>query len=161
MKRKIILLFVFLPVFCFAQKIDKCYTDDFTGKKTVITTWESILPSLTSVVQFRFRYEGDKAYFELVYRNGINDSVDKGNAIEFKTKDSINQLSNDKYTIIISSQNPIEILRYCGDMNFFTDSKIEKIRIHFNNGYDGFDLKPNKALLIAKSYKIFTDAIKQ
>lgn len=143
----------------FAQKIDKNITDDFTGKKMVTTKWESLTSSLTSVIQFRFRYENDKTYFELVYRNGVDDSMDEGNAIEFKTRSGVFELTNDRYVIIISNQRPAEILRYTGDMNFFLNSYIEKIRLHFNGGYDGFDLKPKKAELIGRAYKLLLSNI--
>lgn len=148
-----------LSSFCFAQKIDENKVDDFTGKQLLTTSWEKLGPNFTNVVISRFRYENGTKYFELVYRNGVNDMVLVNSAIEFKTEDGIHELANSQVAIVRSSGEN-DILRYTGDMDFFRNSNIDKIRIHFEQGYDDFDIKDKKRKeIIGKSYKLFIDNI--
>lgn len=154
-----LLLLITISSFCYAQKIDENKVDDFTGKQLLTTSWEKLGPNFTNVVIFRFRYENGTKYFELVYRNGVNDMVRVNSAIEFKAADGIHELLNSQIAFVRSSGKN-EILRYVGDMDFFNNSSIDKIRIHFEQGYDDFDIKDKKRKeLIGKSYKLFMNNI--
>lgn len=161
MKKLLFIIILLIPSICYGQKIDENQIDDFTNEQLLTTSWEKLGPNFTNVVLFRFRYENKVKYFELVYKNGVNDIVPANHAIEFKTSDGVHELSNSQ-TAIVHSSGETDILRYVGDLDFFKDTQVEKIRIHFGEGYDDFQIKDNKRkTIIGKAYKIFIDNIKQ
>lgn len=146
--------------YCYSQKIMDNKIDDFNGKQFITTSWEKLGPNVFNVVLFRFRYENGIKYFELVYKNGVNDIALKDMAIEFKTENKIYELKNSQ-TSMVRSSGDTDVLRYIGDMDFFTNSIIEKIRIHFQEGYDNYEIKDSKRRsLIGKSYQLLIANIK-
>lgn len=150
---------LFAKVVCYAQKIEENKIDEFSGHQLLTTSWEKLGPNLTNVVFFRFRYENEMKYFDLVYKNGVEDVINEDMLIQFKTADGIHSLKNSKFSIVTNSGNT-DILRCIGDMSFFNNSVISKIRIHFESGYDDYEIKGEKRMaIIGNSYRLFESNI--
>ena len=153
------ILLLFISAMCYAQKIEENKVDEFSGHQLLTTSWEKLGSNLTNVVLFRFRYENEIRYFDLVYKNGVEDVISEGMLIQFKTADGIHSLKNSKFSVVTNSGNT-DILRCIGDMSFFYNSVISKIRIHFESGYDDYEIKGEKRMaIIGNSYKLFESNI--
>lgn len=153
------ILLLFISAMCYAQKIEENKIDEFSGHQLLTTSWEKLGSNLINVVLFRFRYENEIRYFDLVYKNGVEDVISEDMLIQFKTADGIHSLKNSKFSIVTNSGNT-DILRCVGDMSFFYNSVISKIRIHFESGYDDYEIKGEKRMtIIGNSYKLFESNI--
>ena len=176
--KKIVLLFLaLLPVFVYAQKIDKSIIDDFTGSKVIYTSWETLntgnFMDANNHMFFRFRYENNTIYFHLKWITRDILSVDKGAKIIFKfNNDSLCTLHSLSYTISERGGGSIGLsmsalwgldLIYVGDeMNsFLMDHFVTKFRIYTNSGYVDIDIKEGNAVKINKAYSLLEDEIKK
>ena len=161
MKKIVFAFMLFIPMLCYSQKIIDNKTDGFTGKKFITTSWCDLTSSWTKVVRFRFRYDNGDRLFDLIYRNGISGGIDKGNTIDFKSVNgNITSYVNSRYITVIDYDHIEPITFVCNDDSLMPE-KITIMRVHFNKGYDDFEISKKYQDRIYKSYKLLMETIKQ
>lgn len=168
MKKLLVTILLFFPIFCFSQKVD-VKIDDFTGEKVVVTEWEKIYKGgMTGKNQTRarFRHENDKDYIELrVFCDAVV-SCKKDAKILFKTENGIIETRNIEYTLSEPGawfqsgiNKKLGIYLICtGDLDKFGNATIQKIRITYSDGYEDLELKGKDSKTLKELFVAFQNA---
>lgn len=169
MKRNLLFILAFLPIICFAQKVNT-QIDDFTGEKVITTSWEKIFSGGATgknQTRIRFRHEGGTDFIEFRIFTDCVASCDKGKEILLKTDNDIIKVYNLAYTLSkpgdwnpkgINNKLGIYLVCSSSELDKLSNESVTKIRISLSDGYRDIALKEKESLKIQELYKQFTQA---
>lgn len=174
MKKILLIVFAITPLLAFSQKIDKCEIDDFTGKKTVYTSWTKIkmgnAMSGRNNLMFRLSSVDDKIRFHIKWITVDVTSIREDAELMFKLNDDeVLTLNAASYAIAGKGEGVTGLswsaivgisATYKGaDISKFgDDTYVSKLRIYTSDGYEDIDIKEKDAKKINKAYAIMIEA---
>lgn len=144
-----------MPIIASAMKISKNEVDEFTGKRTVITSWESFK---NKSIYMRFRLENGNQFLDFKYTNGQPIIIGKDASLMFKSaSDAITDFKSiatfsggigDGAINLIGSKAWGIFANYQGDISWFSTNTTILIRIYQTEGYEDkkFSEKEGKKL---------------
>lgn len=166
MKRSILLILAFLPIYCIAQKVN-IQVDDFTGEEIITTSWERIYSGGATgknQTRIRFRHEGGIDFIEFRIFTDCVVSCDEGREILLKTNNDIIKVNNLAYTLTKPGDwhpnginNKLGIYLICSgrELNKLSSENVTKIRITLSDGYRDIALKEKESSKLQKLYNQF------
>lgn len=168
MKKILLLSLLLLPMLANAMKIETDEVDEFTGKRTLITSWEHC--GKNRYIHIRFRLQNDIQWldFKLIYDDAI--VIGEGDALMMKsTSDNIasfKSISNfhggkGDGAVGFNASGAWGIsATYLGDLSFFNDNTVRLIRVNFNNHlYHDYDVSEKDGKKLIELYRMFNIAI--
>lgn len=166
MKKLILLLAFILPILANAMKIETDEIDEFTGERTVITSWESLN---AQNIHVRFKSRNGKTYLDwkMFFDGAI--VISKGDEIMFKATDgdiskfeSTTTVSGEKgaaATGFIGSGGWGIFAHYAGPLDWFASHTAKLIRIYTTDGYIDKEVKEKEGRKISALYNLFASTI--
>lgn len=169
MKRLLFVAFlILLPILAQAQKIDKDYYDQFTGKRVMYTklekiNWKYKNPRIGGKMQFRFILNDDFQYMVLHWTSNNYLEVAKDAKIQFKLDNGYTiNLSNETHAVASKggtgiSKNDVGVMLNClGDIPKFATAHITAVRIYTSEGYYDFEIDWKDSEKVHKTYMLFS-----
>lgn len=166
LKHLLCLLALLLPLILSAKKIEKDEIDEFTGYRTVYTSWESLCGK---EIHIRFRQQNNHQFldFKMFYEGAI--VIGEGNHLMFKsTTDNIGKFSSiNTYrgergagaVNIVGSNGWGICASYEGDLSYFADNIIRLLRIYTVDSYIDEKINVGGGKSICELYGIFASAL--
>lgn len=162
MKRILLALFLCIPFVASSMKIAKDEIDEFTGNRTLITSWEEICNEKISI---RFRLQNNYKILDFFIYSSNPIVVGEGDQLLFKSiTDNIEEFKS--IDISSSKSNSSYVGRdwslsasYLGDLSFFADNITRLIRIYETDGYIDNKIKEGDGKKIQKLYDLFSVAL--
>lgn len=166
MKRLILLLALVLPLVAGAVKIVTDEIDEFTGKRTVITSWESLN---STRIHIRFRLQAGKEFLDFKFRS--EDAIvikEKGLLLFKSTSDSIGKfLSNDIYhggigdgAVGLNGSGVWGIsASYTGNLEWFATNVTRLLRVYATDGYYDRTISEGDGKKLCKLYDLFAKTV--
>jgi len=165
-----ILFLSFLFFISHAQRIEENRIDDFTGKQVIYTSWAKFYSGEGGTSQMdsevRFRHEHDRDFMQIkIVTGSVVLTFEEGAKIDFKTDQGIYSFENLREEISGrgkglyggKSEQLGMTLQFTGDFNIFLNSKVEKIRYHFAEGYYDVDVPARNQRVFQRSYGLVVD----
>lgn len=164
-KRTLLMLLCVLPLMASAMKIETDEIDEFSGNRTLITSWEGICKN---DIHIRFRLQNGllRLDFKMFYNGSI--VIGKGDKLMFKsTNDNIGAFeSTDIYsgtrgggaTGINGSGAWGIYATYSGDISYFSDNITRLIRVYTTDGYIDKKVSESDGIKLEKLYSLFASA---
>jgi len=172
-KSFLFILFVF-PFFALnaQQKIEESKIDAFTGKLVAYTNWspffegEGATGQMASEVRFRHEHERDFMQIKIV-TGDIELTSKEGGRIDFKTDKGVFSFQNLRTETsgrgrgLQGGRSPQLglTLQVSGDFDDFLDSRVEKIRYHFTDGYYDIEVPVKYQRVFRNSYELIVKEI--
>lgn len=157
------LLVILIPLSTSAMKIETDEIDEFTGNRTVITSWEDFC---NYHIKMRFRLQEGKQRLDFLWYDNDAIVIGEGNHLMFKsTTDNIGKFSA---THISSPGETINLYltptrsrstSYTGDMEYFTDNISRLMRIYTVDCYYDKKLSEREGSKLCELYGIFVSAL--
>lgn len=162
MKRILLALCLCIPFVASSMKIAKDEIDEFTGNRTLITSWEKICNEKISI---RFRLQNNYKILDFFIYSSNPIVVGEGDQLLFKSiTDNIEEFKS--IDISSSKSNSSYVGRdwslsasYLGDLSFFADNITRLIRIYETDGYIDNKIKEGDGKKIQKLYDLFSVAL--
>ena len=162
MKRILLALCLCIPFMASSMKIAKDEIDEFTGNRTLITSWEKICNEKISI---RFRLQNNYKILDFFIYSSNPIVVGEGDQLLFKSiTDNIEEFKS--IDISSSKSNSSYVGRdwslsasYLGDLSFFADNITRLIRIYETDGYIDNKIKEGDGKKIQKLYDLFSVAL--
>lgn len=167
MKKLFLFLFLstLIPFIANAIKIEKNEIDEFTGKRTVITSWEGICGNEIHV-RFRMQNGLNLLDYKMFYDGSI--VIGEGDKLMFKSAtDNIGELKSITTYIgtkgggatgfIGSSAWGIKAT-YTGDLSYFNDNITRLIRVYTTDWYSDKQINESDGKKLQKLYALFLTA---
>lgn len=160
------LLVILIPLSASAKKIEKDEVDEFTGYRTIITSWESLCGK---EIHIRFRQQNNRQFldFKMFYNGAI--VIGEGDKIMFKsTTDNIGKFSSVRTYRGESGAGAVNIIgseawgiyaSYEGDLSYFADNIIRLLRIYTVDSYIDEKINVGGGKSICELYGIFVSAL--
>lgn len=158
---------IMIPVLASAMKIETDETDEFTGKRTLITSWEGICGQN---IHLRFRLQNGVQFLD--FKMFVNGAVviGEGEKLMFKsTTDNIGSFSSVRMysgTIGVGAVGisgcknwGISASYRDGDFSYFDDNVTRLIRIYTTDVYFDEKVSESDGKKMIKLYKLFTSAL--
>lgn len=166
MKKLLLLLAFILPMLANAMKIETDQIDEFTGQRTVITSWEKINYDQNHI---RFRLQNGILFLDwkMLYNGAI--VISEGDKILFKAVDG-DISSYESATTEFGSKGAGAtgiggslawgiFAHYIGPLEWFTNHTTKLIRIYTSEGYIDREVKEKEGRKISALYKLFSSTI--
>lgn len=162
MKRILLALCLCIPFVASSMKIAKDEIDEFTGNRTLITSWEKICNEKISI---RFRLQNNFKILDFIICTHDPLVVGEGRHLFFKsTTDNIGEFTS---TDIYSSHSGSGYIgrdwslraSYQGDLSYFADNITRLIRIYETDSYIDNKIKESDGKKIQKLYDLFSTAL--
>ena len=172
MMRRILLSILFITLFTVihAQRIEVNKVDDFTGKQVIYTSWAKFFPGEGGTSQMdsevRFRHEHDRDFMQIKIVTGtVTLTFEEDAQIDFKTDRGIYSFSNLREEISGrgkgifggKSEQMGMTLQFTGDFSIFLNSKVEKVRYHFAEGYYDVEVPARSQRIFQRGYGLIVD----
>lgn len=166
MKRILLALCLCIPFVASSMKIAKDEIDEFTGNRTLITSWEGLC---ANNIHVRFRLQNGLKIldFKLVENDAI--VIGEGDKLMFKsTVDNIGEFSSigiyrgekgGGAVGINGSGNWGIMATYKGDLSYFVDNIARLMRINTAEGYIDKKIGEGDGKKIQKLYDLFLTAL--
>lgn len=161
------LLVILIPLSASAKKIEKDEIDEFTGYRTVYTSWESLRGK---EIHIRFRQQNNRQFldFKMFYDGAI--VIGEGDQLMFKsTTDNIGKFSSiATYRGEMGAAAVMPIIgekawgiyaTYEGDLSYFADNVIRLLRLYTVDGYIDKKINEGGGKSICELYGIFATAL--
>ena len=164
--RQLFLVICLLPLLANAMKIEKDEIDEFTGNRTVITSWEGICGKYVHI-RFRMQNGIQLLDFKLVCDGAIV-IENQGKLMLKSTSDEIGTfLSNGIYSgsrgggaVGISGSGHWGIFAtYKGDLSFFADNTAKLMRVYATDFYIDKKLSESDGKKLQRLYELFSKTI--
>ena len=161
-----LLVAILLPLSASAKKIEKDEIDEFTGYRTVYTSWESLCGK---EIHIRFRQQNNRQFldFKMFYNGAI--VIGEGDKLMFKsTTDNIGKFSSVRTYHGESGAGAVNIMgsgawgiyaSYEGDLSYFADNIIRLLRIYTVDSYIDEEINEGGGKSICELYGIFARAL--
>ena len=164
--KRIILLFLLIPSLLSAAKIECDEIDEFTGKRTMYTSWEGCYKNY---IHFRFRLQNGIQWLDFKFIPdkaiviGSDDNLllksTSGEIATFKPIDIFSGGVGDGAVGLNGSGMFGISATYRGDLSFFKDNITRLIRINSVGGYFDREISEKEGKKIIKLYNLFTAAL--
>ena len=174
MRKSLLSILFILPLFILnAQKIEESKIDDFTGGLVAYTSWAPFFEGEGATGQMasevRFRYEHDRDFMQIKIVTGdVELTSREGAKIEFKLrKDDGKELILPFFNLRTetsgrgrglqggrSPQLGLTLQVSSEDFIEFLDSRVEKIRFHFTEGYYDIEVPVKYQRVFRNSYEL-------
>lgn len=158
-----LLMAVLIPFSASAMKIEKDEIDEFTGNRTVITSWEDFC---NYHIKMRFRLQEGKQKLDLIWYDNDAIVIGENDPLMFKsTTDNIGKFSA---THISTQGETINLYltptrsrstSYTGDMEYFSDNIARLMRIYTVDCYYDKKLSEREGRKLSELYGIFASAL--
>lgn len=166
MKRILLALCLCIPFVASSMKIAKDEIDEFTGNRTLITSWESLC--MKSIhVRFRLQNGHERLDFKLIQDGAL--VIGKDDVLMFKsTTDNIGKFTpvdifhggqGDGAVGIMGSKMWGIMATYKGDLSYFVDNIARLMRINTAEGYIDKKIGESDGKKIQKLYDLFSTAL--
>lgn len=160
MKRILLALCLMLSIVASAMKIEKNEVDEFTGQRTLITSWESLC---TKSLHIRFRLQNGHQFLDFkMFENVV---IGEGDKLMFKsTTDGVGDFSSvgifygtkgGGATGIIGSGAWGISATYSGDLGYFSDNVTKLIRVYTTDKYFDKKVGEKDGKKLQKLYSLF------
>lgn len=172
MKKLLLLISLMLfSVLLHAQKIDKDYYDQFTGKRVMYTklekiNWKYKNKRIGGKMQMRFIINDDFRYMVLHWYSNNYLEIPAGAKIQFKLDNGHTiTLKNESLVAAtkggtgLSKSDVGLMMNVVGDVDKFATAIVTAIRIYTSEGYFDFDILPNDGAKLHKMYMLFSREI--
>ena len=166
MKKLFLLLVLLLPVMANAMKIETDEIDEFTGNRTVITSWESLC---RQNIHIRFRQQNNHVFldFKMFYDNAIvigqdNKLMIKSTADEIVEFAPVGTFTGEKgggATGFAGSAAWGINATYVGDVSWFVDNVAKLMRIYTTDFYIDKNISEGDGKKLQKLYDLFNSTI--
>ena len=165
-KRLSIVICLLVPVIASAMKIEKDALDEFTGKRTLFTSWEGIC---TNNIHILFRLQNGHQYLD--FKKHVNGAIviAEDDLLCFKsTTDQMTSFHAIRSYMgergggavgLNGSGNWGISATYKGDLGYFNNNTIRLIRLYSTDGYYDNTVKENDGKKLQKLYSLFLDAL--
>lgn len=170
MKKIIIglLAIITLPLFANAMKIEKDEIDEFTGNRTVITSWEHLGKNRCIHIRFRLQNNVQWLDFKLAYDDASG--IDEGDELLVKSIDgNIGTFISGRHSLAGRGDGAVGMngsgvwgvfATYKGDLSYFSNNIIRLIRVNYlNQTYSDFEVNEKDAKKIPELYQLFNITI--
>lgn len=165
--RKLIILFTLLiPFLANAMKIEKNEVDEFTGNRTIITSWESLC---SRSVHIRFRLQNNHQYLDMKFMYDGAIVIGEDDKLMFKsTTDNISKfLSVSTYhgtkgggaVGLMGSGNWGISASYLGDLSYFSDNITKLLRLYTTDGYLDKKVSESDGKKLVNLYNLFSTTL--
>lgn len=149
-----------------AMKIETDEVDEFTGKRTLITSWESI--SMKNM-HIRFRLQNDTQFLDFkMFEDGAI-VIGEGDKLMFKsTTDAIGEFSSVRIYHGTKGGGAVGFIgsaawgifaTYTGDLNYFSDNITKLIRVYTTDSYYDKKVGDGDGKKLQKLYALFASAL--
>lgn len=166
MKRLLFILALIVPLLSNAAKIQTDEIDEFTGKRTVITSWESIHKK---TINIRFRLQGDKQFMDFKYMSGHSIVIPNDGALMLKSaSDDITKFESistylggegDGATGLMGSGIWGISATYKGDIQWFLNNTTILMRLYETDCYEDFKIKEKEGEKLTDLANLFLSTI--
>ena len=173
MRKSLLSILFIVPFFVSnAQKIAESKIDDFTGKQVIYTSWtpffegEDVSGQMASEV--RFRYEHDRDFMQIKVLTGDAELTCKeGVNIDFKTDKGVFSFPNQR-TEKSGRGKGLEggksaqlglTIQVTGDFIDFLDSRVEKVRLRFEEGYYDIEVPVKYQKVFRNSFELIVKEV--
>ncbi|MCM1369967.1 MAG: hypothetical protein NC204_06290 [Candidatus Amulumruptor caecigallinarius] len=157
---------IIIPMFANAMKIATDELDEFTGQRTVITSWESLC---TKSIHIRFRLQNDVTWLDFKFMNDAAIVIPEGGKLLFKaTNDSITTFVThtmyhggvgDGAVNLIGSKAWGISASYTGDIEWFSANITRLLRVYATDGYYDKKVGESDGKKLCKLYTLFSQTI--
>lgn len=160
------LLVILIPLSASAMKIETDEIDEFTGNRTIITSWESLCGK---ELHLRFRQQNNRQFldFKMFCEGGMVIGEDDG--LLFKsTTDEIARFKAIRTYYSAIGAGSVNVVGYGawgisatyeGDLSYFADNIIRLLRLYTVDGYIDEKINEGGGKSICELYGIFATAL--
>lgn len=164
-------VFLLFSILLQAQKIDKDYYDQFTGKRVMYTklekiNWKHKNKLIGGKMQIRFILNDDFQYMVLHWYSNTSLEIAANAKVQFKLDNGHRiDLKNESLTVATKggtglSKNEVGVMMNCiGDVSKFATAIVTAIRIYTSEGYYDFEINPKDGAKLHKMYMLFSREI--
>lgn len=166
MKKLFLLLAILLPVVANAMKIKTNEVDEFTGKRTIITSWESFK---NKSIYIRFRLENGEQYLDFKYTKGDPIVIPQDASLMFKSiADEIADFKSiavfpggvgDGAINLIGCKAWGVFAKYQGDISWFQTNTAILLRIYETDVYENKKLSEKEGEKLTALANLFLTTI--
>lgn len=156
MKKLLLALLILLPMVASAMKIEKDEIDEFTGNRTIITSWEN---SNTNRLRFRFRLQNGHEVLDVIYYGSNVMVAGKDELLLFKSTED-HKAAFKCSTITSSSLRQFN--GYCtfeatynGDISWFGIQIPRLVRIYYSDAYVDIKLSETEGKKLSMLYDLY------
>lgn len=161
-----LMLCILFPLLASAMKIEKDEIDEFTGLRTVITSWE---PVCGNSVCFRFRLQNGYKFLDVrlyEYDPMVIHEDDK-----LLIKSISGEIAQFKSVSIYTSERQMAAIgflgtecwgvtaSYLGDLDYFATNEPRLIRVYTTSSYYDEELNDKDRIKIHKLFEMFTNTL--
>lgn len=166
MKKLFFILALLLPIVANAVKIKTDEIDEFSGKRTVITSWEAVA---NTMIHIRFRYQNDNQYLDFKFVTNSSFVIpDKGELLFKSSQGNTTEFNSVKMyagsvgggaTGLAGSQQWGISATYKGDLEWFKDNDARLLRVYETDGYVDKKISESEGRNLKKLYELFNATI--
>lgn len=165
-KRTLLMLCLIFPIVASAMKIEKDEIDEFSGKRTLITSWESLCGK---TIHIRFRLQNGNQLLDFKFMEDGALVIGEGDKLMFKsTTDNIGEFSpisiyhgttgGGAINLVGSSAWGISA-SYSGDLSYFSDNTIRLLRLNTTSKYYDRKIGESEGKKLQKLFSLFSSAM--
>lgn len=161
-----VILVAMLPLVANAMKIEKDEIDEFTGKRTIITSWEGFC---SNEVRIRFRLQNDIKFMDVKFISDGAIVISKDDKLMFKsTNGAISEFRSiamymggrgDGATGLAGSARWGIKATYNGNLGWFADNTAIMLRLYSAEGYYDRKIKESGGEKLTELYNLFRKAM--
>lgn len=167
--RKLLCLLAFvLPFLANAMKVEKNEIDEFTGQRTVITSWEH---SAKRQINIRFRLQNGYTYLDFKFSCGTAIVIGEGSDLLFKsTTDNVGKFVSTSIFHGGKGEGAVGMnmsgvwgimATYTGDLSWFKDNITRLIRVYATDGYYDRTISEKEGEKYERLYDLFMSAVSE
>lgn len=166
MKRILLTLLLVLPFVANAMKIERDEIDEFTGNRTVITSWEGMSKG---EIHIRFRQQENHLLLDFKFMSRTSIVIGDDDPLLFKsTSDDICQFNSVGLYYGGKGDGAVGLngsgvwgiyATYRGDLSWFKDNLVRLIRIQATDCYYNRQVSESDGKKLIKLYDLFISAI--
>ncbi len=168
MKKLLILLAMLLPMAAHSMKVEKDEIDEFTGLRTVITSWESLCKT---EVHIRFRLQNNIEWLDFKFRSNSAIVIAEGEKLMLKsTSDSIATFKSCAIfhggigdgSVGLNGSGVWGIFAsYTGNLSWFNNNVVRLLRVYATDCYYDREVNPSDGKKLCNLYSLFSETVSQ
>lgn len=167
MRKLLLLIIMFISISANAMEIKTDEIDEFTGLRTIITSWENVDKNQ---LFFRFRQQSGKIWLDMKFSPDKAIVIGQGGQLMFKsTGDSIASFysariysgGTGKGAVGLNGSGRwgIRASYLAEDADYFKNNITRLVRVYATDVYYDRNIKPENGAKLCKLYALFKDAI--
>lgn len=167
MRKLLLIIIMFISISANAMEIKTDEIDEFTGLRTIITSWENVDKNQ---LFFRFRQQAGKTWLEMKFSPDDAIVIGQDDKLMLKsTGDSIASFSSARIysggrgegAVGLNGSNRwgIKASYHAEDAEYFKNNITRLVRVYATDGYYDRKITPENGMKLCKLYALFKDAI--